>query len=93
MKIIKGYHNFYLKCDVLLLGGVFEKIRNSNLRHELCLSYYLSTPALSWDAKLNMTKVDLEFISDTDMYLFFEKGMRGGVSYISEDIAKPTISI
>ena len=31
-----------------------------------------------------MTKVELELISDADMYLFFEKGMRGGVSYISK---------
>ena len=28
---------------------------------------------------LNITKVELELILDTDMYLFFEKGMRGGV--------------
>ena len=31
-----------------------------------------------------MTKVELNLISDVDMYLFFEKGMRGGVSYISK---------
>ena len=30
----------------------------------------------------NMTNVELELISDADMYLFFEKGMRGGVTYI-----------
>ena len=35
-----------------------------------------------------MTKVELELISDADMYLFFEKGMRGGVSYISERYSK-----
>ena len=29
-----------------------------------------------------MTKIEPELISDDDMYLFFEKGMRGGVSYI-----------
>ena len=34
------------------------------------------------DAILIITKVELELISDADMYLFFEKGMRGGVSYI-----------
>ena len=32
---------------------------------------------------LNMTKVELELIKDPDMYIFFEKGMRGEVSYIS----------
>ena len=31
---------------------------------------------------LNMTKVDLEFVSGPDMYLFFEKDGRGGISYI-----------
>ena len=49
---------------------------------------YLSAPALCWDAMLNMTKVELELISDLDMYIFFEKGMRGGVSYISNRYSK-----
>ena len=31
----------------------------------------------------NMTKVKLELISDPDRHIFFDKGMRGGVSYIS----------
>ena len=34
---------------------------------------YLIAPALSWDAMLNMTKIELELISDPDMYIFFEK--------------------
>ena len=33
---------------------------------------------------VNMTKVKLKIISDADMYLFFEKSMRGVVSYISK---------
>ena len=32
---------------------------------------------------LNMTKIELEFITDPDMHIFFENGIRGGVSYIS----------
>ena len=31
MKTMKDYHNLYLKCDILLLADVFEKIRNSKL--------------------------------------------------------------
>ena len=37
---------------------------------------------------VNMTKVELELISDADIYLFFEKGVRGGVSYISKRYSK-----
>ena len=35
-----------------------------------------------------MTKVELELIPDPDMYIFFEKGTRGGISYISNRYTK-----
>ena len=82
MKTLEEYHDLYLKTDVLLLADVYEKFIKT------CLSYYgldpchyFSYPGLSWDAMLKMTKVKLEFISDIDMHLFIEKGMRGGISY------------
>ena len=34
------------------------------------------------------TKVELNHISDADMYLFFEKDVRGAVSYISKIYSK-----
>ena len=84
MKSMKDYRNMYLKCDILLLADVFEKFRNNNLKnYGLCPSHYLSAPALSWDAMHNMTKMELKLISDPDMYIFFEKGTRGGDCYIS----------
>ena len=86
---MKDYDDLYLKCHVLLLADVFEKFRNTNLIHfVLCPSHYLSAPALSWDVILNMTKVDLQLIPDPDMYIFFEKGTRGGGSYISNRYSK-----
>ena len=48
----------------------------------------MNAPVLSWDAMLNMTKVKLELISDPDTYIFFEKGMAGGVSYVSNRYSK-----
>ena len=51
VKTMKNYNNFYLKCDILLLEDVFEKYKNNSLKnYGLCLSHYLSTAALSWDA-------------------------------------------
>ena len=48
----------------------------------------LSTPAFSWDAMLNMKKVELKLIPDPDMYILLEKGTRGGVTYISNRYSK-----
>ena len=48
----------------------------------------MSSPVLSWDAVLNMAKAELELILDSDIYLWFGKGMRDGVSYISKRYSK-----
>ena len=37
---------------------------------------------------LKMTVIKLEKISDIDKYLFIEKGLRGGISYIAKRYAK-----
>ena len=87
---MKDYHDLYLKCNVLLLDDVFEKFKESSLKHYgLCLSHYFSAQALTWDAMVNMTKIELEVISKSDMPLIFEKSMRGGVIKFLKDIIKP----
>ena len=66
-----------------------KNYRNNSLKnYGLCPGHYLSAPALSWDAMLNMNKVELEHVTDPDMYIFFENGMRGGISYISNRYSK-----
>ena len=35
-----------------------------------------------------MAEIELELISDTDIYLFIEKEMRGGISYIAKRYSK-----
>ena len=83
MKTMKDYHDLCLKCDA------FENIRNNSIKnYGLCPSHYLSARALSWYPMRIMTKVKLEFISDPAMYIFFDKGIRGGVYYISNIYSK-----
>ena len=85
MKNMGDYHDHYLKKDVLLLADVFEKFIDTCLKfYKLDPCHYFSSPGLSWDAMLKMTGVRLEKISDIDMYLFIEKGLRGGISYIAK---------
>ena len=85
MKNMGDYHDHYLKKDVLLLADVFEKFIDTCLKfYGLDPCHYFSSPGLSWDAMLKMTGVKLEKISDIDKYLFIEKGLRGGISYIAK---------
>lgn len=78
------YTDLYLKCDVLLLADVFEKFRNISLCHyQLDPCYYVSSPALSWDAMLLYTEVELDLISDVEIYQMLEKGIRGGLAQCS----------
>ena len=77
-----------------MLADEFQKFRDSSLQnYGLRSSHYLSAAALCWDVMLNMTKVELKLISDADMCLFFEKGMRGGVCCISKRHSKAKKSI
>ena len=76
MNTMGDYHDLYLKTDVLLLPDVFENFINTCINYyKLDPFHYFSSPGLSWDATLKVTKGELELISDTDMHLFIEKGM------------------
>ena len=69
-----GYHDLYLKADVLLLADVFEKFIKTCLNYcGLDPCHYFIAPGLRWDAMLKMTRVKLDLISDIDMHLFIEK--------------------
>ena len=89
MKIMCDYHDHYLKKDLLLLADVSERFIGTCLKYYgLDPCHYFSSPGLNWDAMLKMTDIKLEKISDIDMYLFIEKGTRGGISYIAKRYAK-----
>ena len=84
MKTFKEYHELYNITDVLLLADVFENFRDLCLKiYGLDPVYYFTAPGLAWDACLKITDIDLELLSDPNMLLMFEKGIRGGISIIS----------
>ena len=83
-KNLGDYHDLYIKTDVHLLADVFENFRRTALStYKLDPAHYLTLPGYSWDALLKSTNVSLELITDPDMYLFIEKGLRGGMSMVS----------
>ena len=53
---------------------------------KMCLAIYdsdpvnfVSAPGLAWQAALKKKKVKLELLTDIDMLLMVEKGIRGGI--------------
>ena len=83
------YHNLYLQSDILLLADVFENFRKTCLQYyKLDPCHYFTSPGLSWDAMLKMTNIQLELMTDIDMFQFIERGMRGGISYIANRYGK-----
>ena len=88
-KTMKDYHNLYLKTDVMLLTDVMENYRNVCINnYELDPLWYYTAPGLAWDAALKISNVKLELITDPNMYLMIENGIRGGVSTITKRYAK-----
>jgi len=75
------YQDLYLKTDVLLLSDVFEKFRRVAMKnYGLDPIHYYTLPGYAWDVMLKTTEVKIELMKDVDMYIFGEKGIRGGIS-------------
>ena len=73
-------HDLYLLSDTLLLADVFENFRDKCIEiYELDPAHFLSAPGLAWQACLKKTKVKLELLTDIDMLLMVEEGIRGGI--------------
>ena len=75
------YHDLYMNSDVLLLADVFENFRDTCLDiYKLDPAHFITAPGLAWYAALKYTKVWLELLTDIDMLLMFENGIRGGIT-------------
>ena len=85
MKNLGEYHDLYLKTDVFLLADVVENFRTVLLKNYfLDPAWFLTAPAFFWEAMLKMTGVELELIceGEVEMFRFFERQIRGGVSSV-----------
>ena len=84
-----AYHDLYMETNVILLTDVFENFRYLCLRiYGLDPTHFYTAPGLAWQAALKMTGVNLDLLTYSDMHLFNERGLRGGVSMISQRYAK-----
>ena len=91
-KNLVDYHDLYVQNDTLLLADVFENFRNNyNEIYELDPAHFLAAPGLVWQACLKKTEIKLELLSNVDMLLMVEKGIRGGICHAIHRHAEPNI--
>ena len=72
---------------MLLLTDVFENFR------DLCLedpAHYFTLPNFAWDAMLLNTAVEIDPITEQEMYEMIEKGLRGGMCQVCHKEATAT---
>ena len=76
------HHDLYVQSDTLLLADVFETLGICVLRYmnltPLTFYYY---PGLVWQACLKKTNIELELLTDYDMLLMVEEGIRAGICH------------
>ena len=80
IKNLGEYHDLYVQSDTALLADVFENFRDKCIEiYGLDPAHFLSAPGLAWQACLKKIQVELELLTDNDMLLMFEEGIRGGM--------------
>ena len=88
-KNLGDYHDLYVQSDTLLLADVFENFRNMCIKvYELDPAHFFFAPGLAWQACLKKIEVKLELLTDVDMLLMVEKGIRGGICHAIYRYAK-----
>ena len=85
-KNLLDYSILYLKIDVCHLADIFQKF--SNFAYELDCRYSYNLPVCSLQAMLKMTKIELDLISDQDMYFFLMDSIRGGICQVNKKYSK-----
>ena len=83
------YHDLYVQTDTLLLADPFEKFWEKCIEiYGLDPSYFYSARGLAWKACLKKIGVKLKLLTDIDMLLMVETGVRGGMYQSAHRYAK-----
>ena len=83
------YHDLYVQSDTLLLADVFNNFRDMCIKeYELDPAHFLSLPGIAWQGCLKKSNIELELLTDYDMLLMVEEGIRGGICHSIHRYAK-----
>ena len=88
----EDYLMIYLKLDVLLLACIFEKFRQKALEQDgLDPVHFVSLPGLSFLSAFKMTGETIDLLTEIEMYTFFERGIRGGMTFVNKHLVRNEI--
>ena len=74
----------YLHLDIYLLADVFEEFRKVSLKQDgLDPVHFCSLPGLSYASCFKITDGTIDLLQDIDMIRLFERGIRGGLTYVN----------
>ena len=83
IKTLGEYLDLYVQADTAQKTDVFENFRLLCLKeYQLEPAYFVSTPILTFEVMLKITKAKIELYTDMNMVLMTEKGMRGSLTQV-----------
>ena len=83
------YHDLHVQSDTLLLADVFENFRDMCIKeYQLDPPHFLSLPGVAFQACLKKTNIELELLTNYNMLLMVEEGIRGGICHSIHRYAK-----
>ena len=86
---LEDYLKLYLASDVCQLADVFQNFRSiCRQNYDLDPAYFLSAPQLAYNSMFKMQELELELISDQEMYRMIQPNIRGGICHASVRLAR-----
>ena len=88
-RTFRDYLMRYLELDVRILADVFEEFRRMSLLQDgLDPVHFVSLPGLSFMSAFKMTGETIHLLQDRYLYNLFERGIRGGLTFVNTHHAK-----
>ena len=90
-KDLDDYHDLYVQIYTLILADEFENFWNKYIEiYELDRAHFLSVHRLTWKVVLKKSGVKLELLTNNNMSMMAEKGIRDGICHVVYRYAKAT---
>jgi len=85
MTTLHDWYRFYLQLDVLLFADVFQAFTRTMINmHGLDCLHFPGLPSMMLQLTLKVNEVELELITDPDIYLMIKSGICRALSYVAQ---------